>query len=242
MSTTTVELAKARQEILVSTKPILAQVETLTVTDAPSYALADALLAKIRSARKVWTDRVGKILDPLNAALKEARGLRNEIDNPLETAENHLRVAMQQFKIAEAAQAERERRVREAEEAKIQLQLKLKQAQAEAARTAPMRAKLEAQAAQLEVKQAEVAAAPIATPVQVSNSATRTIRKVRVVDIGALIKGIAFAGSLPGGIPSDVLMVNTVFLNEYYRTHKGEVEHWPGVETYDDIQIVGRRA
>jgi hypothetical protein len=42
-----------------------------------------------------------------------------------------------------------------------------------------------------------------------------------------------------GGAPQDCLSVNQVTMGAYFRT-RADFQYWPGVECYDEVQIVGR--
>jgi hypothetical protein len=237
------DLTKARQEIILSTKPVLALVQSLEIKDAASYTQADNLLTKIRGARKLWKDKTSKFLDPLKAALKnvkdsisEANSFIGEVDGPLEVGEDQLREGMRQYKMEEVRQEQERKRKQQEETDRLNREAEEKRRKAEAAKTPQMAARLANQAARLETEAVKVETAPVAAPVQVSGSGTRTTRKIRVVNLKHFLVGVC-----EGQIPEEFVKVDAPLLNLYHKARLAEVEAWPGCEGYDDVTIVGSR-
>lgn len=235
-------IQKARDEGLSLIDPLQSAVMELTFSPLDidvmsnekledNYLVLDAMLGRIQAARKRWSARIGKIIDPLWEALQSGRGLKNEVDKPLEVLEVQVKGVMKSLKIEErrriTAAAEEEDRLRnEAAE---------QEARELAAKTPQMKARLAAKRQELETKADTQSEAQI--PVMAGASTTRTVKKWRVIDQAAFIKGLA-----AGKIPAMAITVNTVGINQIFKSVGGHdaVAAYPGVEVYDDIDIVGR--
>ncbi len=101
---------------------------SIKVVDAESYALANDVRSKIKSARKAWSGIMGPICDAAHKTWKTATGKRGEVDDPMAEAEKHLNgemasheqrerdIAAQRQRDAETAQRklEEDRRLGEA--------------------------------------------------------------------------------------------------------------------------------
>ena len=238
----TKELQVVRGEIVLSTTPVLLRAVELEVVDSRSYAVADNLLSVIRKARKTWADRTSKITAPLKEAMTqlkvsmaEAKSFVEEVDSPLAQGEQVLRDSMRQYKLEEARLIEEERRKEQAEKDRLWREAEEKRIKAEQAKTPQMASRLANQAAKLEVA-ASTVAAPVQVPVKVQGSGTRTVRAWRVVDMQALLRGV-----LDGTVPPDVIKLDTPLVNGLHRLQPARVESWPGLEGFDNIQIVGSR-
>ncbi len=224
-------IQKAKTEGLALIDPLREAVTAMVITTEDDYLVADAMLGRIQAARKRWTARIGLIIDPLWEALKSGRELKNEVDKPLETLEGQVKAAMKSFKLEEqrqiqAARDEEDRLRREADQKDIAVTQ---------AKTAPMKARLELARQQLEDKADDASAKQI--PVAANASATRASKKWRVVDQAAFIKGLA-----SGKIPAMAITINTVGINQIFKQQGGHdiVAAYPGIEVFDDIDIVGR--
>lgn len=224
-------IQKARDEGLALIDPLQTAVAEMTITTEDEYLVADAMLGRIQAARKRWSARIGKIIDPLWEALKSGRELKNEVDKPLETLEGQVKASMRTFKLAEA------RRIQAAadEEARLRDEAAEKERAEDAAKTAPMKARLAQAREKLEAKAEEKAEEQ--APVIASASTTRMTTKWRVLDQTAFIRGV-----LDQKIPGMALAINQVGVNQIFKAKGGHdiVRAWPGVEVYDDIDIVGR--
>lgn len=212
------------------TSPLAAAVGALQVTNNEEYQEADTLLARIRAARKTWGDRLEKIIRPIRTGLDEIYALNREGDKPLAALEDGVKHKMKVFKLEEqrqlqAAQNEQDRLNREADEARRR---------AEAAATPQLAGRLMNQAARAEQK-AQTVYLNTPLPVAAAQSTTRPVKGIRVKDPIKFHKGIA-----EGYIPLDVTEVRQGKLNTYLKEDPEGVECWPGIEVYDDVQIVGR--
>ena len=232
MADTKKQLAAELEAINQQMTPIVRQTTTLEVTDAQSYALADALLAKITAARKVAKERMGKIINPLKEALKEAQDLLKEVTHPLDTAEESLRDGMGEFKRLERAKEREEQEKREAEAAKLRAEAVRKQQAELKARTQAMRDRLAQQRAELETQADLTEAAPVAPKVQVAHSNTRIVKNAVVENWTMFLMAV-----VAGKIPLDTVSFD---LRGHYRADPEGVEKWPGVKIEEDVQIVQR--
>lgn len=228
-------LITTRDEGLKLISPISMEVEDLEVFDADTYAVADALFGRIKKARRTWTERMEKIIRPIRTGLDELYSLNREVDKPLGKLEDAVEAKMKIYKLEEARQIRDAERLQQAELDRLQREADAKEAAALNARTAQMRGKLEA-ARQRIVEQAEVVLTQeIVAPVQGEKSSTRSLRLCRVSDLLAFASGVA-----TGTIPTACITVNTPELNRQFKRDPTLVEGWPGVEGYDDVQIIGR--
>lgn len=240
---TAVAVQELKKEIEPLANPILVRIKSLTVTDAASYALFDSYLAKIRHARAIVKEKFeGKdangnptgILSLINATRNAILKMRSELDDPLEEGEEYIRGSMKQFKLNEAREEAEKKRKAELEAQLLRRQAEEKERLAQAAKSKPMQQRLMAQSQELEQKADRVEAAPAVAPVQVRNSGTRTVQKWRVTDIEAFARFV-----LDGAAPLDCLTVNKETMDQY-KKGRPDFKDWPGVELFDDIQIVGR--
>ena len=235
MPSATQQVNKELEVIKVETAPIIARAKALAVEDAQSYAVADSFLSRLVDARKMAKARIGRILDPIKEALKEAQGLFKEIDSPLEQAEIVVRTRMRDFKLEEARQARLEEEKREAAAEELRRQAAAKALAESKAKTAQMKEKLAAQRAELESKADVAAAAPMPVMVKAAGSTTRTVKVPQVRDLKALLGGL-YADK----VPSEIIEINLTTIRRFYKEQPAWVATLPGIEMVDDIQIVKR--
>lgn len=213
--------------------PLEAEVHGLTVETADEYQVADELLAGIARARKQWAAEIEPVLAPLRQAKSAADELNRKIDRPLEALYNTVRTKMGAFKQAEARVLLAAREEQEREQAKLQRQLEETAAREQTARTKQMRERLAAKREELEQQAEEVAEAPQA--VKGAHSATRRIKKWRVVNMELLLRMIA-----DGAGPEEVLILNEGYINAVMRSQPDVVASWPGFEVYEELIVAGR--
>lgn len=217
-----------KQEALTIIQPYADAVDTLTIESEDEYHAADLLKAKIRSARKMWTARIEKIIRPIRQGLDELYELSRDGDRPLGVLEDKVTDAMKVYKVKELQAARAVERERERLQAEADAKLKA----AETAKTPQMRGRLQTAAARVQ-QQAQTIQAP--APVFAEHSSVRPVKKVRIISHGAFLKGI-----VDGYVPADCIDVLQGKLNAYLKDDPEGMAAWPGVEVYDDVQIVGR--
>ena len=80
----------------------------------------------------------------------------------------------------------------------------------------------------------------VRVPVKAAGSGTRTVKVWEVEDWKKLLGAI-----LAGDIPEDVIEINTVTMNDYFKgdttPNKDAIRTWPGIKVSDSIQIVSKR-
>lgn len=225
---------KEGENLLVPLQPLIAN---LSIVDEESYLEADGLLGRIRTNRAKWKLRISRILDPAKTVYDEARKLRDEVDKPLESMETTVKTTMMDYKRAEARQLNEAREAQEREAHRLQQEIEAKERKEAAARTRPMREKIARTVNELRARQEEVEAIPQPAVAKGVSSSTRTVKRIRLLDIRTVMAGI-----LNGEIPDDVIItsLNTVVLMTYLRANEAAVKSWAGLEVYEDITIVGR--
>lgn len=229
------EVVTVKKEALKVQAPLIQQANSLQVTTAEQYQTASALRTQIKAAKKSVVDRLEIIIRPAYEALQSLYALKKEITDPMDKADDILTGRMRQFKIAEAAEIEKEASRKRQEESRLAAEAAAKEAAATKARTVQMRERLEAQAAAAAAQAKEVAAAPVAAPVKAMGGSTRVVKRWRCVSLMALAKAVA-----DGEVPDDCISVNTVRMNEYFKDSPADVGAIPGIELWDDLQIVNR--
>jgi hypothetical protein len=101
---------------------------------------------------------------------------------------------------------------------------------------AALRARIEAERTRRQA--AAVAAAPVVVHVEevkaetASTAGTATRWKAKVTNRAELMAAVK-----AGAVPDDVFMVDLVKLGQYATALKGAMNHWPGVEAWDDTRM-----
>lgn len=225
-------------KLLTPLRPLIA---ALSVTDADSYLEADGLLGRVKHARATWVAKFGPILQPLKAAeknikqaLRGAKDLDAEVDGPLEQMELSIKEAMRQYKLKEQLQLQEAEEERRRKVEAMRLEAEEKERKALLAKTPQMKAKL-AQSRQDLLIAAELVEDEPVTPIRGAASTSRSVRKWRVKDMKALLRGV-----LSGEVPADVIVTADPVIGRYWSSDRAIVEAWPGMEGFDDV-IIARR-
>lgn len=229
------DLEKTKQEGLTISMGLQGAATTLKINTATDYETADAILGRVRVARKTWGERMERIIRPMRTALDEVYGLNREVDKPLAAVEETIKGKMKAFKLEEQRQIQAAQREQQEEADRLRREQEEKARLAETARTAQLRGKMAAQAERLTEKVAEVEARETPAPVLVNSSSTRNKKIAKVTDV------LAFCGGVSDGtIPHDVVAILAGPMAKHLKDSPEDVAQWPGVEVVDDIQIVGR--
>lgn len=240
-ATASVNQEAVKQEGLQVLEPLAHSVDGLEVITPADYHRADQVLHRIKAARKTWSDRMEKIIRPIRQGLDELYGLNREVDKPLEALEETVKSRMKSFKVEElrqlrAAEAERER-----ETARLRREAEEKAAAALKATTAQMKGRLQAAATRMVQQAMVVEQQETPAPTIAESSTTRPVQKVRIANLTHFIQGI-----VDGYVPEDCIDNPKVLdalqskLNAYFKADAEGMKAWPGVEVYEDVQIVGR--
>ena len=257
------ELIKAEADQTIS--PIVQAARGIVISDDKSYNLADAFLAKIRTARKsdVFA-RLRRIIDPIRAGLDELYAVERGIKEPLDEAEKHVKGKMRTWQLAEQERVrkeeeaqrrkqeelDRQERARQREIERIEQEKADAERRAQEGRTRASRLQAQQEADDLQRQQDEAAeaqrkadaiaaatvAASIVQPVKAASSVVRKTSKVRVVDIVKLAEAVG-----KGLVPETMIQIDAVQLNLMLKNNREWVREWPGVEIYEDVEIAGRR-
>lgn len=222
------------------------EVSELKVTTNSEYAYADSLLGRVRTAQKswggVWARIQEKSIKPLRASLEGLYEVNREIEKPLTDLEESIKKLMKSYKMAEAKRLNDEAAAKAAEVRRLQAEADAKAAAALNAKTAQMRGKLEAARIKLETQAAAVQEEEVDVPVLGVDSGTRKVPAWRLVyddEHGSHLAEFLLA-IINGTVPADAVLLNDKFINARFKAKPEEVASWPGIEVYDDIQIVGR--
>lgn len=232
-----VELIKT--EALKESQPLVTQAKSLQITDEVSYQKADTIRSKLKAAKKAWTERLKVIIRPAYETLEGLYELQREVVNPIDASDTIITGKMKEYKRLDEAEGiakairEREEAERKLEEEKAEQQRKIDAAKNKAVANLAQK-KLE----KIEEKIEEVKQ-KVYVPIKAQNSGTRTVMKWRVKDFKRFLKAVA-----EGYVPEDVIQINEPSFNEYFRADdhtKTAIRTWPGIEIYEDIQIVSKR-
>lgn len=227
--------AEIKRDGLALVSPLQLAVNSLEVTDQESYLEADSLLARVRVVRKQWGTRMEGIIRPIRQGLDEVYGLNRDVDRPLEALEKSIKQVMGDFKLGEQRVLQAAQEAQRIESERLRREAEEKAWKATEAATPKLRERLQQQAAILEQKAVDVEAAEQPQAVVGLNSSSRKVKKWRVTDIKAFAKGV-----VDGYIPENCLLVNHSTTDVEFKNDPEGFECWPGVETFDDVQIVGR--
>lgn len=192
---------------------LLAQAESLTVTDAPSLDAAGAFLRSCAAAKKAVEARLKPAVEAAHAAHRELTSLRSDLCAPFDRARAVVEPRVVAYQRAEQDRLDSERREAEARARKV-------------AEEAQLAAALDAESAgHDDAAEAILSEAPILMAVPAASApkvagVSRTVRySARVVDFAALVA----SGRL------ELLLPNQSALDAMARALKGAVKI-PGVE------------
>lgn len=235
---------KAKAELVKRMPELTETVQALEVLSPEQYQEADEILGMIQTARKDWQVRFyggeaqGKtydpIIPPMRASLDALYALVREIDKPLEHLETKVKGHMVAYKTEELRQQRELQAAQEKERQRLEREKQELLDQQEQARTPKQKASIAAQLESLE-SEAEAVEEQI-IPVSGANSSSRAPRSWRHLDMKLTLAAIK-----AGLIPIDVVQINNLTVNAYYKADAETVETWPGFEGFEDVTIVGRR-
>lgn len=229
----------ARNAVMIKKgQSILAPVASLPLDRIESeedFALIDSFFGKVSRAMKAWDAEMAPILTPAKATvdhakatLKGAQALHAKVNTPLEEMMSLCRTLMSDYRRRElalkaAAEDEQRRLLREQERLAEQ---------SVTARTAPQR---QVAARKLEAVNEQLMEAETVVPAASEHSQTRYMKIVRNPGLEEII-----ARAAAGDIPADVLSIDTVRINRYFKEEPDAVASWPGF-SIEDEPIIARR-
>lgn len=212
---------KTRKVTMALVPTIEQQITALgTIEDEDGYLAADKLFGRVKDARKAWGGRMEEIIRPIRTGLDKLYKLNRDVDKPLAALETLIEGKMKAFKLLEARRVQQE----------------LEQAAAERERLLKQQAKTVSPTKQQDIAaQLESVEAFEPEVVKGANSASRTVRKIRVKDLKALCQGIG-----DGLIPVEFVQAHMPAIHAAFKDDAETVESWPGLEGYDDVDIRSR--
>lgn len=227
-----VDLVKARQEGIALIGPLESAAARTTVENEDDYENADALLTRIAKTEKQWLERIDPPINHIRQGLDMLYGLKNDVAKPLAALKVRIKGMMKDYKIEE------QRRIQIAETARI-AEIRRLEAEASAKNTAGANAKSQLYKNKLQQQQLE--AAGHLRGIKVSGSLTRTTKKWRITDLSALMAHVLEGDNID---LMALVQVCEVQMNAYFKLQApGAGKPWlPGVEVYEDIDIVKSRA
>ena len=233
------ELVKTKAAAIKESSPIIQRARELEIIDDSSYEAADLIRTTLKAGIKKWSDRLELIIRPARQALDGLYALNREITGPMETGVIITSNKMKAYKLAEAERLRLEETKRLAEEIRIRREQEDVQAKLDAAKSKPVQRLMEQKIEKLEGK-LEGIKEDVRVPVKAAGSGTRTVKVWEVEDWKKLLGAI-----LAGDIPEDVIEINTVTMNDYFKgdttPNKDAIRTWPGIKVRDEIQIVSKR-
>lgn len=233
-----------RKDALAQLAPLELKARGMTVETPEDYLQADLLRGDIVKARKWWgvqmygdpTDpKEAGIIPPLRKVLDRLYKLNRDVDGPYEILQKRIEGVMTQYNRIQADKIAAEQR--EADKAKLKLEQEAAEMEAaiQKAKTPQMLAKAMEIKADIETEIEQVQA-HVSAPVMGYTSTSRTVKKVKVVDLRKFLKHMA-----KGGIPLDMLEVVESKLNAAYRSDPETVRTWDGLEEYTEHGLTSKR-
>lgn len=233
------ELTVARVQVEATLSTIQKEVAELKVFDAQSYLYADNLLGRIRANRsvwgKVWARIQEKSIRPIREGLEELYALNRDVDVPQEKMEDIVKARMKFYKQEELKQINAEKLRKQLESQRLLDEAQAKQVAAARAQTPQMRGRLQAQAERATEQAVAVVEREVAEPVTGESSSTRPKKAWRIKNMREFCAAIG-----DGTLPEDCVTTLNPIMNQYFKHDPEGMQVWPGVEVYDDVQIVGR--
>lgn len=214
---------------------MLQMAKTVIITDAASFAKADLALSRLTDQFNHFDASFSEILDPLNAARLATNKVKKEVMDPWQLAIEFVTGRMKAYKMEEARLAREEEIRVQIESRKLLEEAERKERQAENAKSEAVRKRLEKAKEVLEEQAREVVAVPIAAPVRVENSTTRKVKAWKLTGMPDLVEAV-----MACRVPMEALRVDDVWMNRKLKESPDEVAVYPGIEVYEDIQIVRR--
>lgn len=236
------KLVQERQQGLALISPLKHSVFAIIVESAEEYAIADALLARIRQAESSWLSRINPIIEPIRSSLDLLYGLRKDIVDPIHELEGVIKDKMRAFKVKEAQLLKEANDKRQKELAELQRQADEKAKREANAKTNAMRSKLAEARGELEQKLANAKAQVAPTPIKVSGSSSRKVKKWKVTDFTGFILYVASIEKQEEAEEMmSLLCIDEVQMNAFFKLTKPDAGEWlPGITVTEEITIAGR--
>lgn len=234
---TAIERARVLAQKTVDT--VLALAHDLTITDQMGYVAADEILHQIKVAQKYVEEPFDEVIKPIRGPLDRIYAIKRTISNPLLDIEVVVKEKMRQYQITERKRIDDEQKAR------------LGEARLIAAMNPPPSPPftlLPAPGIQVPaglfdsfqrvtpdstVITVAIPSVPPPQPPRAASSTARTIKRWRVTDFELLLEGFKL-----GMVPAEMFQINPDAAQT--ALNNGVIDTYPGVESYDDVQIIGR--
>ena len=183
------------------------------------YQSADSLLHQVMEGSKNVHALMDPLIRPIRTGLDALYALKRKLVEPWDTAEFSIKNRMSAYKVEE------QRRLNE-------------KLQSERLRIAALQKKVDEQVSKNpEAPKVTVSSISVVTspPVRGSNSSARSVTRVKVTNLEAVIMAVAI-----GEAPDSILEVNQSPLNAWLKADPEAVANCPGLEVYSDVVIAGR--
>lgn len=242
------EVVKEKADALATVGPLQARFNALKVKDEASCQEMDAFVGDVVQARKgwgsIWARIHEKSIKPIMEGINALHEVNRVIDKPLELLEDAGKKAIKDYRIAdqrriEAARVESDKLSRQAEELQERI---------DNARTLVQRGKLLEKKEVIDTQAVEAFRA--AAPIQTESTGHRTIPAWRLIgsdgaddmsrEVAETALKCLLEGIIEGAVPISAVMLNMRYINDTFKSEPKIVATWPGLEVYDDIQIVRR--
>lgn len=221
----TTALQKASTEAVAKLGALQVQAKTITkITTDDEYLEVDKIRGEVDAYLKWWEPQYREVKDPLLQATQALDKMNRTMTQPALTMKAAITGLMADYKRGQL------RAKQEAEQEELERAEALRR-QAEKVKAPALKAKLEAEAVQ-----AQEVAQQIAEVQTVQGNLThdRIVKKWRITSLRQLLAGI-----MAGDVPEDVLLINEVQMNSYFKEDAKTFSEFPGVEIYEDVQIIG---
>jgi hypothetical protein len=222
-------IAKARAQAITVTEEVAVLARDLQITTGEDYHKADEILHSIKVAGKRAEEPFEEVIGQVRPGLDKLYAIRRAVLDPLLDLEMAVKEKMRVWQIAEReriAKEERERKEREEKEER--------ERRATAAAVDPVQAPSFSYASGI----MQIIPAPFTPPPQptrAASSTARPVRKWRVTDFALLLQAVQL-----GMVPAEAVQINVQYFNDQMRNDPAVIDTWPGAETFEDVQIIGR--
>lgn len=233
------ELTKEKGAVLRIIPTIATEVQELEITGNEQYLYADSLLGRITEAKRNWAGVWNRIqeraIKPIRDGLEAMYEMNREVDKPLTALETSVKGKMKAWKIEEHRQIMAAAEKQRCEAERLEAEAREKERAAAAAKTPQMRGKLASAAERLTQQATAIAEQEPETPTMGHSSSTRKVPSWRIKDAAAFYTAIG-----DGTLPMECALVNVPIMNRHFKEDPEGMQAWPGVEVFDDVQIVRR--
>ena len=220
-------IAKARAQAITVTQEVTVLARDLQITTGEDYHKADEILHSIKVAGKRAEEPFDEVIEQVRPGMDKLYAIRRAVLNPLLDLEMAVKEKMRVWQVEERARIAKEERERKEREERAKREEEARRPRVEMPQP-PI---------QLNIPP-EIVPAPFTPPpqpIRAASSTARPVRKWRVTDFALLLQAVQL-----GMVPVEALQVNERYFNDQMRNDQAVIDTWPGAETFEDVQIIGR--